>query len=148
MLGKGFAVAVAKRVQHAGVAFVRTLSGYYVPERALRPVQKSEFGGIELGDDGLAHVGWVVRDGAEVLDRPGGAVLRRAARLERLDIAADLGGGFLSLQGGGCIEARAVLRPELQTPPPELSATERWIDVDSSASCSSRTTVCGRCLRP
>jgi hypothetical protein len=130
VLGKGFAVAVAKRVQHQGVSFVRTLSGYYVPERALKPIAKTEFGGVMLGDEGLAHVAWVARDGARVLDRPGGSVLRRAARLERLDIAADLGGGFLGLQGGGCIDARALLRPELQTPPPELSADERWIDVD------------------
>jgi hypothetical protein len=130
VLGKGFAVAVAKRVQHAGVAFVRTLSGYYVPERLLRQMPKSEFGGIDLGEDGLAHVGWVAHDGAEVRDRPGGAVLRRAARLERIAIAGELGGGFLSLQDGACIEARSVLRPELQTPPPELTPTERWIDVD------------------
>jgi hypothetical protein len=130
VLGKGFAVAVAKRVQHDGVSFVRTLSGYYLPERALKPVAKSDFGGVTLDDEGLAHVAWVARDGAEVLERPGGSVLRRAARLERVDIAADLGGGFLSLQGGGCLVSRALLRPELQTPPPELSATERWIDVD------------------
>jgi hypothetical protein len=132
VFGKGFAVAVAKRVQHEGVAFVRTASGYYLPERELKPVPKSEFGGVELdGAAALAHVGWVAHDGAEVRDRPGGVVLRRAVRLERLELAAELADGSLTLQDGGCIDARAVLRPELQPPPPELGASERWIDVDA-----------------
>src|SRR5687767_9193440 len=39
--GAGFSLAVAARVQHQGVAFVRTRGGHYVLERALRPVRAS-----------------------------------------------------------------------------------------------------------
>jgi hypothetical protein len=142
--GAGFTLAVAARVKHDGVAFVRTRGGYYVLERALRPVSASAFAGVQLGPGELARVGWVVRDGAAIDDTHSGRMLRSAPRLLRVEVRGERPGGQLALGGsgvlggggvlgfsdGGVIDARAVRRPALHAPPARVGAHERWIDVD------------------
>ena len=107
--GSGFTLAVAARVEHDGVAFVRTRGGQYVLERALRPVRASGFAGAVLEPGELARVGWVVRDGAAIVDTHSGRMLRRAPRLSRVDVRAERPGGQLALGGGGMLGGGGVL---------------------------------------
>jgi hypothetical protein len=128
--GKGFAIAVAERVRDRGVAFVRTRAGYYVRQADLRPVRPSRFRGVELGELALDQVGWVIEDGAVIAADPAhGGAPSRAARLQAIRVAAERD-GRLQLEGGGSIDARAVVRPELREPPAGVAPGERWIDVD------------------
>lgn len=126
----GFSLAVAARVRYRDTAFVRTRSGHYVLESALEKVRPSDFAGVELAPGALARTGWVVRDGAMIVDPETGAPIREAARLERVDIASARADGTLLLAGGQAIAAGAVRRPALHAPPPQVQPRERWIDVD------------------
>jgi hypothetical protein len=138
--GAGFSLAVAARVEHDGVAFVRTRGGHYVLERALRSVRASSFAGATLEPGDFARVGWVVQERAPITDTHTGRLLRGAQRLQRVEVRAQRAGGKLELAGGGLtglsdggvIDARAVRRPELRSPPPDVKSGERWIDVDLS----------------
>ena len=130
VLGKGFTVAVAAHVQRDGVSFVRTLGGYYVPSRSLRAMRGSSFAGVAIAADEFAHLAWVVRDAAEVREAPGGATLRRAQRLQRLELAPDAAGAWLPLREGGVVASRDVVRPALAKPPATITDDERWVDVD------------------
>lgn len=136
--GAGFSLAVAARVKHQGVAFVRTRGGHYVVESALRPVRASAFAGVKLEQGDLARLGWVIKERAPITDTHSGRLLRGAQRLQRVEVRAqragdklELGGGGLTgLSDGGVIAANAVRRPQQYTPPPEVKPGERWIDID------------------
>ncbi|MFI5308232.1 MAG: L,D-transpeptidase [Polyangiales bacterium] len=130
VLGKGFVVAVAGRVGQSGVGFVRTLSGLYVREHELRPMRASLFAGVHLQHGELASQGFVIAEGAEVRAAPGGAVVRRAKRLEHVTISGEPEHGWLQLGDATYLPVRAVARPELRPPPAELVQGERFIDVD------------------
>jgi hypothetical protein len=127
--GAGFSLAVATRVRHQNVPFVRTRAGHYVRERDLRSVRPSDFAGVQLAAGALSRLGWVMQPGAPLFDEHTGELVRRAGRLERVAIDRERG-DRLVLEGGLVIDAAAVRRPVLQAPPPEIARAERWLDVD------------------
>lgn len=134
-LGRGFGIAIVERTTYDGVAFVRGLSGLWVPEDQLRHARGSDFEGVELEgaalEGGALAVAWIARQGAIVRvwdGRRAGAVVRRAARRERVRVLEDLPRGLVRLDDG-VIAARDLVRPRLAAPPDGVGERERWIDV-------------------
>ncbi len=125
---KGFTVVARERVEHEGVAFVRTRRGHYVRARDLRPVRGSDFAGVELGERPLSSVAFVISKRASVRDDQGRA-LRELPRLSKLEVLGQEG-ERLRIAGGGLVDASATVQPSAATRPDEVAADELWVDVD------------------
>lgn len=117
-LGQGFGLAITDRVVSGGVAFIRGLSGLWVPEDQLRHASGSEFEGVSI-ESGSLDVGWVMR-GARRLGRR--TLVRVRESLTRGRVRTD----------EGVISTRNVVRPSLSAPPGEVRGDERWIDIELS----------------
>lgn len=145
-LGRGFGLAIVERRSVSGVAFLRTLSGLWVPEDDVRFAHGSELSGVDV-EGGTLDVAWVLRDGASVREwngrRAGSRVVRRAGLREVVHVREVLPHGLLRLDEG-VIAARDVARPELVPPPPEVIEGARWVDV----SLASQTLVVYEGARP
>jgi hypothetical protein len=145
-LGRGFGLAIVEHRSIDGVAFLRTLSGLWVPQDDVHFARGSSLTGVEI-TDGTLDLAWVLRDGAIVHEWSGrratSRVVRRAGLREVLHVREVLPHGALRLDDG-VIAARDVARPPLEPPPPEVSEGARWIDV----SLSSQTLVVYEGARP
>ena len=168
--GSGFTLAVASRVQHDGLGFVRTRGGQYVLERALRPVRPSAFAGAKLEPGELARMGWVVQDGATIADTHSGRTLRgprgsRASRYARSARASARARGrrhgrrrrVLALRRRRDRRARrAPSRAALAAPASEptsggstsISRAKRWSPIRARRRCSRRSSPRDASARP
>lgn len=131
-LGRGFGLAIVERQDIGGVEMARTLSGLWIPAGELRFANPSDFAGVEIDESRpLASIAWVVRENAALRERPsGGRVVERASYHQLLRIA-EARGDSLRLEDGRWIARRDVVRPSAAAPPSDLTASERWIDVDT-----------------
>ncbi len=129
-LGQGFGLAITERAISGGVAFVRGLSGLWVPEDQLRHASGSPFEGVVI-EDGSLDIAWVMREGAAIRGWDGRralGVVRRLGRRSVVRVIEVLPRGLVRVEEG-VIAARDLVRPSLSAPPDEASEGERWIDV-------------------
>ncbi len=149
--GEGFGLAVRGRATYAGVPFVVTRAGRYVPEEGLRFARASDFAGVALAGDAPLDVAWARRDGVVVLGAPRrGRPLARLTRLSRVRVLGEARGMLrVSLDDAaatrfaantdantppltGYVAARDLVRPLVVPRPAEVAAGERWLDVDTA----------------
>jgi hypothetical protein len=130
-LGKGFGLVVTGRTTYEGVSFVRTRRGHWVHHDALRWARGSDFEGRALDGD-WRDFAWVLKVGAPVRARPGGAVVRRAGRREVVHVEG-VEGRWARLADGGFMHERHLARATRTDPPQGLSPGDRWIDVHEDA---------------
>ncbi|HJL14438.1 MAG TPA: L,D-transpeptidase family protein [Sandaracinaceae bacterium LLY-WYZ-13_1] len=129
-LGQGFGLAIVERRRVRGVDMARTLSGLWVLARELRWARPSDFSGVELEGEPPDSVAWVVRPRAALRERPGGRLVERASRLQRVTVAESRG-DWLRTADDRWLRARDVARPRPSAPPEEVAEGTRWIDVDT-----------------
>ena len=131
-LGRGFGLAITDVRTVGGVTFLRSLSGLWVADDDVRHARGSDFAGVDLSGGAPLDVAWAVRGGAALRawnGRRAGSVVRRLGAREVVHVLEDVGRGLVRVEGG-VIAARELHRPTLSAPPPEVGATERWIDVE------------------
>jgi hypothetical protein len=131
----GFAVAIVDEGVKAGVRYLRTHHGYWLPERDLVAVTPLDFHGEEL-QGGRLDFAWVVEDRAVVYASPGGAALqgeqprKRFDKVDVLEEKSSKGGGFVRIGEKAWLRSRDVRRAAAAPAPAEIRVGERWIDVD------------------
>lgn len=136
---QGFAIRAVHRAE--GEAIVETMTGQFVARRAVASAPRSEFHGVTLRADApRGRVAWVVARRADLYADAASAAARRArvARLPRhsavfVQEVADTARGPVARLADGRWARAGALR--IQTPaaaPPgvDVSARQRWIDVD------------------
>lgn len=130
-LGRGFGVVVTGERTVEGIRFVQTESQLYIERGDIGYARGSDLFGVLLGPTDDLNFAWVRRANATVHARPNGPVLRRLGRRTRLrlDPNAAARDGWLTLADGGVMRTRDLQRPILSTPPSEVRANERWLDV-------------------
>jgi hypothetical protein len=131
-LGRGFGVAVVERAELGGVEFARTLGGLWVRVADLRFARPSGFHGWTPEEgDAFETVAWVVRGDAPIRRAPGGRVVGRATRLQRVRVE-EQARGFVRT-ADGWLAAAHLRRPTLASRPSEVGPEERWLDVDPAS---------------
>jgi hypothetical protein len=137
-LDPGFAVAVVEERTANGERWGRTHHGPWVALRDLFAARPTGFHGEERGE---LSFGWVLGDRTPVYGSIArGKVLGTRTRFEVVPVReerATPGGTMLRISDDGAapadtrwIERRALGRPTLAAPPPEVGPGERWIDVE------------------
>ncbi len=132
-LDPGFALATVEERTTRGGRWVRTRHGTWVDATELGGARPSGFEGEAVGDAGL-DFGWG-RAHTNVYSTPNRSG-RPVATLVRREVVRVLEekNHALRVDGPGAarwVDARAIVRPTLAAPPPEVrGASERWIDVE------------------
>lgn len=128
--GEGFGLVITRQSVEDGIGFVRTRRGTWVTDDSVRFAQGSDFEGVRLEADQPLRLAWTRARDVRVYARPGGRVLRRTGRRERVEVEA-IEGRYARLVGGGFIRSTD-LNLASQTEPPAGAEGQRWIDVDVS----------------
>jgi len=116
-LDPGFAVATTEERSKSGARFVKTRHGTWIDTSELGAARPSGFHGEDVGPDGLTFA-WVARPTRGHMRREVVRVLEEKSGKARIGESE-------------WIDARALVRPTLAAPPPEVRGDrERWIDVD------------------
>lgn len=128
--GEGFGLIVTARTVYDGMAFMQTRRGLWVMTDSLRFARGSDFAGVAIAEGAPLDVAWVMRPNAQVWERPGGRVLRRAGRREVVHVAEEGPRGTVRLADGTWMRDRDLARAKPSPRPEGVAADERWIDVD------------------
>jgi L,D-transpeptidase catalytic domain len=133
-LDPGFAVAIVDVARRGPDPFGLSSKNLWIPMRDLGPAHPLPFHGEELVD-GTLSVAWVYVTHADVYDKPNGSRVRGEvhAQWEKLDVLETVtkhGHRWFRVGEGRWVSDRDVRSPTAATPPDELVAGERWIDVE------------------
>ena len=141
-LERGWAVATVGEVTYHGQVYVKTRRGRLIARAVIGPVAAFGFHGEELtaADGASPGVAWVNADKAIVYAdaKSGAKAIGSRTRLQKLDVLETKAVGketWLRIGEGasvGWVRGLDVRAPTQTTPPPEVSAMERWIDVDTA----------------
>lgn len=133
-LEQGFAVAIVEQRRHDGEMYGRSHHGLWIPMRDLVPIKPKTFRGEEV-NEGKLDFGWIVRDDAKALTKPvGGArTSQRFAKFQRLRVLEEQTvrkERYYKIEGDGWVHQRDLRKPSESPPPSEVTAGERWIDIE------------------
>lgn len=135
-LARGYFVSLDAEVEAEGVSYQRTVRGRLVPAERLAPAKPSEFAGSLVDEQHPLPLAFVVGSGVKILERHALGRLRSGETVSRYSVFRGFGvvdhrgkpyvdiGADRFLPRGAAALASAV------TPPADLAADERWIDVD------------------
>ncbi|HEY1956472.1 MAG TPA: L,D-transpeptidase [Polyangiaceae bacterium] len=116
-LDPGFAVATTEERTKGGERFVKTRHGTWIDTGELGAARPSGFHGEDVGPDGL-NFAWIARPTGTHVRREVVRVLEEKSPRVRIGERE-------------WIDARALVRPTLAAPPPEVRGErEHWIDVE------------------
>jgi hypothetical protein len=127
--GKGFGIVITGEQVYRGVEFVRTRRHLWVERASVRFVEGSDFRGAFLARGEPLDVAWVSVRPAKMFDRPGGRPLRTLDRHTLVHVER-VTKTWVELRNGRFVKRAALAIPGLRTPPSNVGAAERWIDVD------------------
>jgi lipoprotein-anchoring transpeptidase ErfK/SrfK len=127
----GFGIAVERTAPKPGSGdpFGLTSRGFWIPLRDLAPVTPVSFEGNAFTDD----LAWVIHEAAPVFSAPNGRRLRTLDRLTAvrvLETRAHGGQRYARVDEGAWVRERDLRSPQRASPPPDVRANERWIDID------------------
>lgn len=126
------AVQIAKR--ESGDPFALTTKGLWIPLRDLRPARALAFRGYEVSD-GKLDKAWVIVDAARRFEKPNGRRLGGTGRqrfdlVSVLDVIVSRQRRWVRVGEDEWLDGSDLAVPRASERPPEVRATERWIDVD------------------
>jgi hypothetical protein len=132
-LGEGFGLVITDSVDFQGERFLRTRRGLWVRAESMAWARGSGFQGVVFEQEPY-ELGWTLRAGVTVHERPGGRVIRRAGRREVLRLAPEQSGPWTRVldsadRPGGFIRKTQLAEARFQERPEGVSDSERWLDV-------------------
>jgi hypothetical protein len=132
-------VAIAKRFKAGGRAWIKTVRGYYMLEKQIKPVQSSQFAPIFFDDSPLGQAlgpygtAIAIKASAPIVDEASGDRIGAAERYARFDVNHEkqINGANHVCDGEGHCVAQSDIRHFLRHDPPAgVGPKTQWIHVD------------------